>query len=246
MLRFARIFAGEAGLLGACSRFSDTLLVALMFGVLGAPVSAQPPRRPAPEPVKQEPGETTVPGQCLTKEELDLIARLEALKRPTVTDDAPKPFNPHYFIGTWRVEGDVPDSPLGSAGPLRGVETIRRLDEDDCTYESTMQAKGADGPFTVKSTMVYDPKVKYLVRIEQDSRGFQLLKIGSIGGDLGGYFTYYWQAPQITYKGKRLRVKGTTFLASPSNYRVRLQISADGQALVNAGTLWWRREDGQR
>lgn len=220
-----------------------SMLVALILGVFGAAVSTQPLRRPPPEPVKQEPGETAVPGQCLTKEELDLITRLEALNRPTVTGDAPKPFNPHYFVGTWRIEGDVPDSPLGSAGSLTGVETIRRV--DDCSYESTMQAKGADGAFRVKSIMMYDPKAKYLIRVEQDGRGFQLLKMGSIGGDLGGYFTYYWQAAQVTYKGKTFRVKGTTFLASPTNYRVRLQISTDGQSFVNAGTLWWRREAGQ-
>lgn len=218
-----------------------SVLLGLSFGVLGATLLAQPTRLPPPEPIRQEPGETAVPGECLTKEELDLIARLEALKRPTVTGDAPKPFNPHYFVGTWRIEGDVPDSPLGSAGPLTGVETIRRV--DDCTYEGTMQAQGADGPYTVTSTMIYDPKAKYAVRVERDSRGFELVKMGSVGGDLGGYFSYFWQAPQVTYKTAKLRVKGTTFLASPTGFRVRLQTSTDGPAFVNAGTIWWRREE---
>ena len=41
-------------------------------------------------------------------------------------------------------------------------------------------------PVTVTTRMVYDRRSKYLVRIEDDSRGFELLKMGRIGGDPGG------------------------------------------------------------
>jgi len=221
-------------------RMIRRIVLALMCGVFLSSASAQQPRRPPPEAVTQEPGETTVPDECLTKEELDLIARLEALRRPTVTGDAQKPFNPHYFVGTWRMEGTVPESPLGSGGQITGVETIRRV--DDCAFESAIEATGPDGTFTAMTRMVYDPKAKYLVRIEEDSRGFQLLKTGPVGGDSGGYFTHYWAAPQFTYQGRMVRMKGSTFLASPTDYRLRMQMSVDGQAFVNYGTVWWRRE----
>jgi len=116
---------------------------------------------------------------------------------------------------------------------------------DGCTYESTIQAKGPNGAFTVTATVVYDRKATYLVRLEQDSRGFQPLKMGPVGGDAGGYFTFHWEAPPFTYNGKRVRLKGSTFLASPDNYRLRMQISVDDQPFVNYGTTWWRREGGQ-
>jgi len=198
-----------------------------------------------PPAVKLQRGETAVPGECLPKEELDLNRALQALTRPTrgveagPNADDPLRFNPHYFVGKWTIEGVLPDSPLGPAGELTGVETIRYT--GNCTYDSTLQAKGPGGAFTVKSQLVYDRQASYMVRLEQDSRGFQLLKTGSIGGDAGGYFSHHWDAPEVTYKGKRIHLKGTTFLASPDNHRLRMQMSVDGQPLQNFGTLWWKR-----
>jgi hypothetical protein len=214
----------------------------LFLVLLASAVRSQTPLQP---PVKLQPGETAVPGECLWKEELDLNRALQALTRPTIGveqpdgDDQPQ-FNPHYFIGKWLIDGVVPESPLGAAGEITGVETIRHV--DGCTYESAIQAKAPSGTFTVKSLMVYDRQAGYMVRLEQDSRGFQLLKTGVVGGDAGGYSSHHWEAPAFTYKGKRVRLKGTTFLASPDNHRLRMQISADGQPFTNYGTIWWRRE----
>jgi hypothetical protein len=205
--------------------------------------------RPAPtaQPsVKLQAGETAVPGECLTKEELELNQRLKALTRPTrgveagADSDDPLRFNPSYFVGKWNVEGVVPESPLGPAGEMSGVDTVRHL--RDCTYESTLQVKGLGPAFTVKSLIVFDRQAGYIVKLEQDSRGFQLLETGVIGGDAGGYFAHHWQAPEITYKGKRVRLRGTSFFASPENYRVRMQIAVDDQPFTAYGTFWWRRE----
>jgi hypothetical protein len=221
-----------------------TALVVIV--VFGGTARVQSPEKAAAEPpVRLTAGETPVPGECLTKEELDLIKGLQALKRPTRGaeyadhDDQP-PFNPQYFVGRWRIEGVLPDSPLGPAGDFTGFETVRHV--DGCTYESTTQAKLSGTSYTVKSQIVYDRKAKYLVRLEQDSRGFQLLKTGPVGGDSGGYFTHYWEAPAITYKGKKLRLSGATFLASPVNHRLRMQLAVDDQPAVSYGTTWFRRD----
>jgi len=219
--------------------------VAPLVVVLWAPLIAQapPPQEP---PVKLRPGETAVAGECLTAEELDLIKGLQALKRPTrgsesANGDEPMRFNPNYFVGRWRIEGVLPDSPLGPAGEFTGIETVRHV--EGCTYESTTQAKLSGASYTVKALMVYDRKAKYLVRLEQDSRGFQLLKTGPVGGDSGGYFTHYWEAPTFTHKGKKIRLTGSTFMASPVNNRLRMQITVDDQTSANYGTTWWRREE---
>jgi hypothetical protein len=223
---------------------TKTIYLSIVLLALASTAAAQPAQPAVEPPVKLKAGDTPVPGECLTREELDLNAALQALKRPTrgveqEGDDAPR-FNPNYFVGTWNIEGVLPESPLGSAGEITGVETVRHL--DGCTYESTMKAKSPDGAFTVKTLMVYDRRAGYMVRQEQDSRGFQLLKTGVVGGDAGGYFTHHWEAPQVTYKGKPLRLKGNTFLASPENFRLRMQISVDGKTYANFGTIWWRRE----
>ena len=209
-------------------------------------LSAQAPAQAPSAAVKLQAGETAVPGECLTKEELDLNQRLKALTRPTrgveagtEGDDALR-FNPSYLVGKWNIDGVVPESPLGPAGDISGVDTVRHV--RDCTYESTLQVKGPGPAYIVKSLIVFDRQAAYLIKLEQDSRGFQILQAGVIGGDAGGYFSHHWQSPEFTYKSKRVRLQGTSFYASPENYRVRMQIAVDDQPFTAYGTLWWRRE----
>jgi hypothetical protein len=212
------------------------------------PVFAQPTAQREP-PVKLQPGESAVPGQCLTKEELDLNRALRALTRPTVgvenpDGDDPLRFDPHYLVGRWTIEGVVPESPLSPAGDMTGVETVRHV--DGCTYQAVAEMKTPGGAYKVESVIVYDRAAGYMVRREKDSRGFELLKVGVVGGDAGGYFSHHWNAPSVTYKGARLHLNGSTFFASPDNYRLRMQLAADGQAPMNYGTIWWRRDAAQR
>jgi hypothetical protein len=227
-------------------------LLAVAFGAFCISLAHQrPAAQSEPQPsVKLLPGETAVPGECLTKEELDLNRRLLALTRPTRgveseqnADDPPR-FNPQYFVGKWNIEGVLPESPLGAAGEITGVDAVRHV--RDCTYESTLQTKTPGGTFTVKSLLVYDREARYLVVVEQDSRGFQILKTGPVGGDAGGYFSHYWQGAEFTYKGKRVRLQGISFFASPGNYRVRTQMAVDTQPFASYGTLWWTREGTTR
>ena len=151
-------------------------------------------------------------GQCLTGQELDLIARLNALRRPTLgvegdaEGDDPAPFDPHYFVGTWEVEGVLPDSPLAESSEFVGTETVRHV--EGCTYASTIEASTFDGDVTVESILVYDRRIRYLVRLEEDSRGWELLKVGRLGGDPGGYFSHHWEAAPIERGGSRVRLAG--------------------------------------
>jgi hypothetical protein len=224
------------------------LVWSLTLAVSALTLSAQSretPRADQQPSVKLAAGETPVAGECLTKQELDLNRGLLALTRPTRgaesqqdADDPPR-FNPQYLVGTWTVEGILPESPLGPAGEIGAIETVRHL--RDCTYEATLTAKGTIA-FTTKSLIVYDRHASYMVRIEQDSRGFQLLKTGSVGGDTGGYFSHHWQAADVLVKGKRVRLQGTSFFASPDNYRLRMQIAVDDQPPSAFGTIWWRRK----
>ena len=91
-----------------------------------APLAAQTPEQVAAEPiVKLQPGETPVEGECLTQQELDLIDALNSLRRPTVgvegDGDDPLPFDPHYLVGEWSIEGVLPESPLAPAGEFVGT-----------------------------------------------------------------------------------------------------------------------------
>ena len=214
--------------------------------VVVAPRAEQTPEEIAAEPVvKLQPGDTRVSGQCLSQQELDLIDGLNALRRPTVgvegegAGDDPAPFDPHYFVGTWEIEGVLPESPLGEAGDFLGTETIRHV--ADCTYESTTEVTVPDGTVTSTSRLIYDRRSQYLVRIEDDSRGFELVKVGSVRGDPGGYNSHYWEAPAITLQGSTVRLRGRTYITSPFAFRNRMQISIDDAPFVNFGTVWRER-----
>lgn len=228
----------------------NAVLSVCLLATCAAAGAAQTPRELEAEPiVKLQPGETAVAGQCLTGQELDLIARLDALRRPTLgvegdaEGDDPAPFNPHYFVGRWEVEGVLPDSPLAASSEFVGTETVRHV--EGCAYASTIEASTLDGGVTVESVLAYDRRMKYLVRLEEDSRGFDLLKIGRLGGDPGGYFSHHWEAAPITRGGSRVRLAGRTFMLSPFHYEVRMRMSVDGEPFVNFGTLRWRRLDDE-
>lgn len=226
----------------------SVLVVAMLMASSVAAILAQGPPPSGstqsgptpPTPIARALGETSVAGKCLFKEDLDLIEAQRALKRTTLNNDAPAPFNPDYLIGRWAFEYDMPDSALGPAGQISGTETIQQV--DGCLYEGTTQSKGPAGAFTIKSTIVYDPSAHYMVVLERDSRGFDILKSGRVGGDSGGYYTHHWQAAPLTFKGKKVRLKGTTFMASPLNFRVRTEMSEGNDPFVNLGTVWMQRQ----
>jgi hypothetical protein len=166
------------------------------------------------------------------------------LGRPTKHDDPLPTFNfDAYFAGKWTFEWDVPDSPLGPAGTIKGTEVFEP-GTDGRFFESEYQGEGPGGAFKGHAVMIYHPDNKVVARVETDSRGFTLLKSGTIGGDLGGYFTIYYESAPFVAGGKSVRLKTTTMLLSPLNYRVRAQISVDGGPFTNFGNPWFRKEAG--
>jgi hypothetical protein len=226
-------------------RLCRMAVTVVALAIIGVPIAGQSPEQIKAEPiVKLKAGDTAVPGQCLSKEQLDLITGLNALRRPTVgleeNGDDPIPFDPHYLVGSWRIDGLLADSALGAGGEFAGTETVRAV--DPCVFESTVQGKSADGPFTIKTTTAYDRRNTYLVRLEDDSRGFRLLKMGHVGGDAGGYFAHYWEAPPVVRGRTTIRLKGRTLMWSPEAYRVQMQISENGGPFTNIGTLSWLRQ----
>ena len=94
----------------------------------------------------------------------------------------------------------------------------------------------------MESTILYDPTDKYIARQETDSRGVTMLKGGAVRGDLGGYYTILFESAPFEYKGSTLRLRTTTTLLSPLNFRVRAQLSVDGGPFVSFGNPWWRKK----
>ena len=88
----------------------------------------------------------------------------------------------------WEFEWDVPDSPrAGRSTDRKKGMTSQGI--DGRYYESRIEAERPEWLYTVHSKIVYHPDNKVVARHDSDSRGFSMLAAGSIGGDLGGYYT---------------------------------------------------------
>lgn len=177
---------------------------------------------------------------------LFLIALLftQQASRPTEPTDPMPPPNLDYFLGSWSFDWNVPESPLGPAGKMKGTETFKKILNGQ-KYESEIKGEGPDGPFQGRAITSYDDKEKVVTRYEIFSYGLTAFKSGSIGGDLGGYYTIYWESAPILKNGKSIKLKGKTQMLSPAHYRLFVDISVDGGPYTSLGNSWFRKVDGK-
>jgi hypothetical protein len=163
------------------------------------------------------------------------------LGRPTrVTDEQP-PFNfAEYFVGKWNFEWDVPDGALGASGTIKGTTIYKHVDGP--FFEASTTATAPAGPFSVKESIAYRLEGKTAARWITDTRGFSYTQIASVGGDLGGYFNFYFDGSPFTYKGKTLRIKNALRLTSPIRYRNTVTVSVDGGPFTNYGSAWFEKD----
>ncbi len=160
--------------------------------------------------------------------------------RATDPADPMPPPNLDYFVGTWAFEWNVPESPLGPAGKLKGKETYKKLNAT--TWESLLEGEGPAGALKGVATTVYNEKEKSVSRTETGFFGkLKLKKTGPIGGDLGGYYTIHWETEPLKLDGKTVKLKGKTLMLSPANYRLQVLISVDGGPYTNFGNPWFRK-----
>lgn len=159
------------------------------------------------------------------------------------TDPMPPP-NMDYFIGTWSFDWNVPESPLGPAGKIKGTETYWKTPNG--SYESEIVGEGPLGSFKGRAVTAYNEKEKLVTRSETGIfKGVSLTKSGPIGGDLGGYYTIFWETGPIKKDGKTIKLKGKTQMLSPGHYRLQIQISVDGGPYTNFGNPWFRKTESK-
>ena len=164
--------------------------------------------------------------------------------RPTEPTDPMPPPNLDYFLGAWSFEWNVPESPLGPAGKIKGKETYRKL-PNSTRWESLIEGEGPTGTIKGRATTDYNEKEKKVTRFETGIFGVSIVRTGPIGGDLGGYYTIYWESAPIKKDGKTIRLKGKTQMLSPASYRLQVQISVDGGPFTNFGNPWFQKLDAK-
>ncbi|MFN8059181.1 MAG: hypothetical protein U0Q12_08440 [Vicinamibacterales bacterium] len=168
-------------------------------------------------------------------------SQVPILGRPTKPED-PAPILDFggYFTGKWTFTWDFPETGLGPAGELTGTTVFKAI--DDKFFEALTEATSPDGPVTIREVIGYLKDSRTLSRMVTDSRGFSYLQVGTVGGDLGGQFTIYFDSAPFVHNGHTMRVKSMVKLLSPFNYRVQTTISEDGGPFENYGHPWWKKD----
>jgi hypothetical protein len=160
--------------------------------------------------------------------------------RPTEPTDPMPPPDMNYFVGTWSFDWNVPESPLGPAGKFKGTETYKAVFAGR-VYESEIKGEGPEGPFEGRAITSYDGSEKSVSRYEIFSYGVSTLKTGRIGGDLGGYYTIYWESTPIKRNGHTVKLKGKTQMLSPAHYKLQVTISVDDGPYTSLGNPWFEK-----
>jgi hypothetical protein len=168
-------------------------------------------------------------------------SQIPTVGRPTNSSDTLPLFDfERYFTGRWTFEWDVPESPLGPAGTIKGTTTYTKL--ADNFYQAITDATGPAGALKINETFAYRRENKTLARMVTDSRGFSYIQIGTIGGDLGGYYSVFFESAPFDVKGETISLRTTMRLLSPVNYKVESRISVDRGPAMNFGSPWWQKE----
>jgi hypothetical protein len=161
--------------------------------------------------------------------------------RPTrITDEVP-PFDfAKYFVGApWGFEWEIPEGVFGPAGTLEGTVEYRHIEGP--FFEAITKGTGPNGPFTIREQIAYRQEGHTISRLVTDSRGLEYLQTASVGGDLGGYYTIYYESAPIQVNGRTVRIKNALRVLSPARYRNNLTISIDGGPFVNYGNPWFEK-----
>ena len=160
----------------------------------------------------------------------------------TETDAQPK-FSMDYFVGEWKFESNLSESPLGAGGPTSGSETVRNV-WDGRFWDITIKGEGPEGPFTGKGIITYHDSFSGQSYMRYEiTRGIALLRTGNVGCDLGGTCNLYFETPPFEHNGSRIQLRGRYYLTSPFSYRVTTEIAVDKSEYRNWGTVRYTKDD---
>ena len=169
---------------------------------------------------------------------------------PTTGDEMMPPFDPRYFLGDWEIEWSPLDTPLLPGGKYTGVERVRHV-ADGRYLEIAVDLEGRDRSLRGQGILFLEtgPFGAHLTKYVAYDAGFAVLQPGPVGGDLGGYYSQFWETPApIRHGGAELLIRGRSHFVSPYAYRVNQEVSVDGGPFVNFGVMWYTKaveETGQ-
>jgi len=129
-----------------------------------------------------------------------------------------------YFVGTWTVEGTIPQGPWGPGGKFSSTDTTKWMEgsffvEGHSDFKMP-QELGGDGKAV--SYMGYDTDENVYTYNEFNSQGRRENSKGTVSGD-----TWTWTSSQ-NYGGQEIKQKMTMKVLSPTSYSLKFEVSVDG------------------
>ena len=162
-----------------------------------------------------------------------------AAQGPTRGNEMMPPFDPRYFLGEWEIEWNPPETGLFPPGRWSGTETVTHIANRYLRISIAMENE--DGvTMTGDGILFYEFGLggQTITRFVRYDAGFSIFQYGPLGGDLGGYYSTFWETPEIAYDDRTFVLKGRSYFVSPAAYRINQQVSIDGAAFFNFGIMW--------
>ena len=156
---------------------------------------------------------------CITTFLFACVALAQA--PPPMPKPAPQHKRLQYYVGEWKNEGDMKNSPWGPGGKFTGTDRNQMLGDFFLAMHSDAQTPM--GPMKSVSVMGYDPKAKLYTYDAYDNMGQHMRSTGTVAGP-----NWTWNNEEHigakTYKGRF-----TANELSPTSYKYKYEMSEDGK-----------------
>ena len=127
-----------------------------------------------------------------------------------------------YFLGTWKMEGDMKPNPMGPGGKFTATEHNEWMPGGFFVVGHSNGSMAAMGKITGTAFMGYNPEEKVYTYNEFNSMGEAEASKGTIEGD-----TWTWTSEE-KMQGKMVKGRFTMNIASPTSYTFKYEASMDG------------------
>jgi uncharacterized protein DUF1579 len=140
---------------------------------------------------------------------------------PPVPKPAPEVQKLKYFLGTWKVEGDVKPGPMGPGGKFSGIDRNQWMPGGFFVVGHNTGDMAAV-KVTGTSYLGYNTEDKVYTYNEFNSMGEAVAAKGTVDGD-----TWTWTNEEKMH-GKLVKGRFTEKITSPTSYDFKFEASVDG------------------
>jgi len=151
---------------------------------------------------------------------LFVLPRVVQAQAPPTPKPGPELKKLDYFLGTWKIEGEVKPSPHGPGGKVSGTHHIEWMSggfflADHSDFDSPM------GTWSGLAIWGYKTGDKVYTYQEYDSTGEAMSATGTVEGD-----TWTW-LPEDKMGGKAGKGRYTVTVLSPTSYVFKYEMASD-------------------